>query len=646
MKNRLLVLLIVVLLASACGSGPMAESAPSPSAAEPTLILSPAVTAADAPSPSASAVTSATAAPAAPEVDEPTLAATDLRSVSEMVAGLGGLPLDRFFEESFKLLMLRDPEWVTAEGLAARFGTDNGQLTDLSDAQVRQTQELQVAVLDLLHQYDRQTLSTEQQISYDVYEWYLDDLVRGQAFMYYDYPITHFTTGVQYQLFQLFTDLHPIASRQDAEDYVRRLSQVDAKFDGLIEGLRLRQEAGVVLPRFLFPWVMGDIRDIARSQPRTTPFYRVFALDLAAAERQALLQAAEQAIAESVIPAFAVLAETLHGLQAAAPDSGGVWQLADGRAYYDYILRHHTTSDLTPDEIHELGLRELARIQAEMRTLFDQLGYPQDATIPELYARLAREGGVVSGSDVAETYESILEAAQQNLGAAFDTRPQAELIVVAGSEGDYYVSASLDGSRPGAFYARISGGSQDLYGMPTLAYHEGVPGHHFQISLAQESDLPLFRNVVGFTGYAEGWALYAEQLAAELGWYDDDPNGDLGRLQAQAFRAARLVVDTGLHDQGWTFDQAHDFMVENTGQDPGFMQFEVSRYITWPGQATAYMVGMLEIMALRQRAIDELGDRFDLKEFHNVVLSNGSMPLEILELVVDGYIAATLAREE
>jgi uncharacterized protein (DUF885 family)/Tol biopolymer transport system component len=592
----------------------------------------------------------AAAAAAAPERDEPNLVGAGLRPVSEMVAGLAGLPLDEFFEDSFKLLMLRDPEWVTAEGLAAHFGTDNGQLTDLSDAHIRQTQELQVAILDLLRQYDRGALSAGDQISYDVYEWYLDDLVRGQAFMYHDYPITHFTTGVQYQLLQLFTDLHPIASRRDAEDYVRRLSQVDAKFEGLIEGLMLRREAGVVLPRFLFPWLMGDIQGIARSEPRFTPFYRAFeeelaGLDLPATERQALLQAAEQAIAESVIPAFAALAEALDGLQAAAPASGGAWQLPDGPAYYEYILRHHTTSNLTPDEIHDLGLRELERIQAEMRALFDQLGYPQDAPIPELYARLAREGGSVSGSRVAETYEAILEAAERDLGAAFDTRPQAELIVVAGSEGDYYVSASLDGSRPGAFYARISGGSQDLYGMRTLAYHEGVPGHHFQIALAQESDLPLFRNVVGFSGYAEGWALYAEQLAVELGWYADDPYGDLGRLQAQAFRAARLVVDTGLHDRGWTFDQAHDFMVENTGQDPGFMQFEVSRYITWPGQAAGYMVGMLEIMALRQRAIDELGDRFDLKQFHRAVLSNGSMPLEVLERVVDGYIEAKLAQE-
>jgi uncharacterized protein (DUF885 family) len=248
----------------------------------------------------------------------------------------------------------------------------------------------------------------------------------------------------------------------------------------------------------------------------------------------------------------------------------------------------------------------------------------------------------VRGSQVAARYEAIIAEAEQNLDAAFDLRPQAEVVVIAGPLGDYYVSASLDGARPGAFFARTGGGGTALYGMPTLAYHEVTPGHHFQIAIAQESDLPLFRNVIGFTGFAEGWALYAEQLAHELGWYEDDPYGNLGRLQAQAFRAARLVVDTGLHAKGWTFDEAYDFMLNNTGQDPGLMRFEVSRYITWPGQATAYMVGMLKIMELRQRAIDRLGDQFDLKEFHRVVLANGSMPLEVLEQVVDGYINAKL----
>jgi uncharacterized protein (DUF885 family)/Tol biopolymer transport system component/streptogramin lyase len=596
------------------------------------------------------------ALPAPGLADEPPIAETAVTEwpafepppVDEVVTELQGLPLDRFFEESFRHLMLRDPEWATAEGLADRFGIGNGQLTDLTDAYVRETQRLQIAILDMLRQYDRDSLPAGQQISYDVYEWYLDDLVRGQAFMYYDYPITHFTTGVQFQLIQLFTDLHPVKSQRDAEDYIRRLSQVDEKFEGLVEGLRLRKEAGVVLPRFLLPWLMGDIRHVAQAAPRLTPFYTAFeekldALEsLSPDERQSLLGRAEQAIAESVIPAFAALAETLDGLESVAPTGVDVSQFPDGRAYYDYVLRHHTTTDLSADEIHELGLKELERIHGEMRTLFDQLGYPQEDGIPALYSRLAQEGDWVSGAKVAEMYEAIIDEAEVNLDTAFDIRPQAGLVVIAGSQGDYYVSASLDGSRPGAFYARISGGGQALYGMPTLAYHEAVPGHHFQIALAQESDLPLLRNVVGFTGYTEGWALYAEQLAHELGWYNDDAYGDLGRLQAQAFRAARLVVDTGLHARDWTFDQARQFMIENVGMDPGYMQFEVSRYIAWPGQATAYMVGMLKIQELRQRAMDRLGDRFDLKEFHRVVLSNGSMPLEVLERVVEDYIEAML----
>ena len=566
-------------------------------------------------------------------------------SAPSALAGLQGLPLDRFFDESFKLLMLRDPEWVTTDGLAARFGTGNDRLTDLSDAYIRQTQQLQAGILTTLRAYDRAALTPEQQISYDVYEWYLDDLVRGQEFMYDDYPINPTVTGIQNGLFQFFTDIHPIASRQDAEDYITRLSQVDDKFEGLIEGLRLRKEEGVVLPKFLFPWVMGDIRGMAGAQPKYTPFYTAFAKKvdalpgLSAEEKQALLQKAETAIGESVIPAFAALAGAMDELAAAAPAEAGVWQFPQGEAYYNYVLRHYTTTDLTADQIHELGLKELERIHGEMRAAFAELGYPADASIPDLYARLAQEGGTVSGNKVAETYEALIHEAEGKLDTAFERRPKAAVGVVAGPLGDFYVSPSLDGSRPGMFYARVSG-SMPLYSIPTVAYHETVPGHHLQIALAQESDLPLFRNDIIFNGYTEGWALYAEQLAYELGWYKDDPYGSLGRLQDQAFRAARLVVDTGLHAKQWTYDQALNFMIENVGRDPGMLQSETGRYVAWPGQATAYMVGMLEIQELRQKAMNKLGDRFDLKEFHAVVLDNGSMPLEVLERVVDDYIAS------
>jgi uncharacterized protein (DUF885 family) len=258
---------------------------------------------------------------------------------------------------------------------------------------------------------------------------------------------------------------------------------------------------------------------------------------------------------------------------------------------------------------------------------------------------VAQDGGHVSGNRVLETYETLIEQADQNLDAVFDIRPRAEVIVIGASVGGFYIPGSFDGSRPGAFYAGVSDAGEALYGMPTLAYHEAIPGHHFQIAIAQESDLPSFRNGITFSAYTEGWALYAERLAWELGWYEDDPYGDLGRLQAEAFRAARLVIDTGIHAKGWTFDQAVAYMIDNVGYEPGDIvnpQHEVGRYIVWPGQSTAYKVGMFKILELRQGAMDQLGDRFDLKEFHSVVLGSGSMPLEILERVVDDYIERKL----
>jgi uncharacterized protein (DUF885 family) len=569
-------------------------------------------------------------------------------SVADISAGLKGLPIDEFFEESYKQLLLRDPEYLTELGIAESYGVGNDQLTDISDAYIRETYELHAAILLLLREYDRSQLTREQQISYDVYEWYLDDVVRGQEFMYYNYPVTHFITGVQNQLIQFFTDIHPVTNKKDARDYITRLQQVDTKFEQLIEGLKLREKNGIIPPKFIIQWSLYDIRRISGGIAQYLPFYTVFeekidALDVSTEEKQSLLQDAEKAVSEAVIPAFQSLGDYLEHLESVAPADDGVWQFSEGEEYYAYTLQHHTTTRMTADEIHELGLEEVERIRLEMRSIFDELGYPEDESLSELFHRVATDGGRVSGSQVIETYEALIEEADQNLDAAFDIRPSAEVIVIGGPTGGFYVPGALDGSRPGAFYANVSG-SEYVYGMPSLAYHEAIPGHHFQISLAQELDLPFFRGDILFTGYAEGWALYAEQLVWELGWYDDDPYGNLGRLQYEIFRAARLVVDTGIHAKGWTFDQALEYMEENVGFDPSVLdlEFEISRYVAWPGQATAYKVGMLKILELRQKAMDALGDQFDLKEFHRVILGNGGMPLDILEKVVQDYIDAKL----
>ena len=573
-------------------------------------------------------------------------------SLESLTAKLEGLSLDEFFEVSWKELSLRDPEGVLAAGAADLLGMEEVGLTDISDAYIRETYRMYGTVLEMLRSYDREALPPEQRVSYDVYEWFLDDRVREQEFMYYDYPVTFYpVTAVHEYVVRFFADLHPVASTQDAEDYVTRLGMVGVKFEQLLEGLRLREEAGIIPPRFASQWAVYGVRSMAESPAIQTPFYQSFeekveALDgIPEGEKQGLLQAAEEAILDSVLPGFQSLADYLEHLESVGPTDDGLWQFPRGDEYYAYLLRHYTTTKMTADEIHGLGIQELERIHDEMRTLFDELGYPEDESLPELYDRVAEEGGYVAAEEVMGSYEAIIKEAEGRLDEAFAIRPQASVVVVKSPIRGLYVRGSLDGSRPGAFHAGPGIAAEAWYAMPTLAYHEAIPGHHFQIALSQEADLPGFRNVVGFSGYAEGWALYTERLAWELGWYEDDPYGDLGRLQGEAFRAARLVVDTGIHAKGWTFDQALDYLIENSGFEKGDSvdpEIEIARYIVMPGQATAYKVGMLKMLELRQRAMDQLGERFDLKEFHTIVLSNGSMPLEVLERVVDAYIERKL----
>jgi len=581
-------------------------------------------------------------------------------SVTGIVASLQDLPLDQFFEESYKQLLLRNPEKLTQLGIAGSYGLRNDLLNDLSDAYIRDTQKLEAAILDLLRAYDRAGLTPEQQVSYDVYEWYLDDRVRGHEFIYYDYPVRHVVGSYQDELVRLLTEIHPLASKQDAEDYLSRLSQVNRQVGQLLEGFKLREDAGVIPPSFIIELVQHDMRAYIRGRSpdassidgQSLSVYTVFRDklgeidDLSAAERRALLDAASVQVKESFIPAYVALLDYLDHLATVATDDAGVWKFPNGEAYYAYALRSNTSTDLTPAEVHALGLAEVARIQGEMRQLFDELGYPQDEKLGVLLQRAAQEAGFYdiqtsAGKErLIAVYEALLAKVDHRLDVAFDIRPRAQVVVVGGPVGGFYVPASLDGSRPGAFHVGTAGSWAAKYTMATIAYHEAIPGHHFQMALAQELDLPTFRNDLFFNGYGEGWALYAEQLAWELGLYDGDRYGNLGRLELELLRAIRLVADTGIHAMRWTRGQANAYMAEAFGAPPGRSYYEVDRYISWPAQATGYKVGMIKILQLRQRAMDQLGDRFDLKAFHRVVLTNGSLPLEVLERLVDDYIAA------
>lgn len=636
MKKTLLALTSIILLLTAC-SQPAPSPTPSPPHTSTPLpptapVLAPTATAAPSPT-----------SPLQPPTPSAALQPTPDQALQSV--------FDDFLEQAFSAQLRRDPELISELGLAAAFGMDNSQLTDVSDAFQQETYALLQTQLETLHSFDRAALTPDRQLSYDLFAWGLDDRLRGQEFRFHTYPVNQLF-GVQNVFVEFMTDRHPLADLQDARDYVARLEAFATKIDQTLEWLQIQEAQGILPPQFLVQRVLGQLRWYASQPAAGTALYSAFTSKLSALEnvnpgqRATLSQDAAHAIDVSVLPAYQRLLEYFQHLEGIAPTDDGFWQHPDGAAAYDYWLRHHTTTTLTADQIHDIGLQEVARLQAEMEALFSELGITGDSLAAKM-DQVAARGGFVEPEALADAYQALIDDADQRLADLFDVRPEIGVVVVTVEQpsgaGAYYVSPAIDGSRPGTFYVNLAAGVFPRYGMPTLTYHEAIPGHHFQIAIQQQlTGVPSFRKGTNYTAYVEGWALYAEQLAWEAGFYADDPYGNLGRLQSELFRAARLVVDTGIHAQHWTREQAIAYMVENVGYPESQMTAEVERYIAWPGQATSYKIGMRQLLELRQRAMDALGDRFDIKAFHNLILTNGAMPLQILERVVDDYIAATL----
>jgi uncharacterized protein (DUF885 family) len=556
---------------------------------------------------------------------------------------LRDLEFDEFVDASYKQILARSPELVTGLGLSSELGIGDDRLDTICYPFVDETYRLKAEIHDILRTYDRSQLDPEDQISFDSYSWLLEDWQAEHEFMYHFYPVTH-GFSPQNNLFRFFADEHPMRTRQNAEDYITRLGQIDDQLECLIQNLDESENRGIVAPGMMLQRAADQIRSIGPGSARYLTFFTAFAerlfeieeLDLA--DRQDLLARAEQAINTSVIPAYQALVARLDQQIPDAPPMNGIWQLPDGDRFYDVRLRHHTTTDLTAEEIHTIGLQEVVRIQAQIRALAADLGYPADATFADLYERIAVDSGIVPADEIVPLNESFIRQAQEDIKVVFDIEPQTEVIVIGGSGGGFYVSGSLDGSRPGAYYI---GNQTDSprYWMRTIAYHEAVPGHHFQIAIGNEQDVPLFTKGGGFyTAFVEGWALYAEYLAMELGWYEDDVYSELGRLQWELLRAARMVVDTGLHHFRWSRQQAIDYFVDEVGRSQAGAAQQIDMYLYYNGYFTAYKLGMLKILELRQRAIDELGERFDIKRFHRTVLLHNRLPLPLLERLVDDFI--------
>ncbi len=577
-----------------------------------------------------------------------------------------------FYDKVFVEYALQDPETVTQLGVPILYDLSKNELTDASDKKQWEVFNHLKENLATLRSYNYESQSPENQLNTSILEWFLNVQAQSEPYFYYDYPVNQMS-GVQNNLPSFMESFHKLRNASDAEAYISRLSKFDTKFDQVLEGLKIRQEKGITPPRFVITRILNEMKGFTgqgdpkinteTGQPnpiQTNILYVNFKSkidtlkSLSDAEKKALIDRAENEIRGTVFPAYQKLIDYFSALYEKANDDDGVWKFPDGDKFYRYQLKQNTTVDLDPEEIHNIGLSEVARIKKEMNEILLSQGYKDTTrTIGERVQDINKEERFLFPNDeegrkqaLAE-YNRILDEINLGLDSAFDIRPKAGLEVKRvpafkeeGSPLAYYYGPSMDKSRGGTFYVNL----RDLheivkYGMKTLAYHEGIPGHHFQVAIQSEiENVPLFRTILGFSAYAEGWALYSEQLAWELGFYKDDPFGNLGRLQAEMFRSVRLVVDTGIHHKRWSRQQAIDYMVANTGMLPSEVITEIERYIVMPGQACAYKIGMLKILQLRERAKAALGDNFDLRKFHNVVLKNGSVPLEILEKIVDEYI--------
>ena len=566
-------------------------------------------------------------------------------TLEQVAAALEGLNFDQFVDTSYEQYLLRFPQVLTHYGMARQLGVRNDRLDDYSEEYLAETRAIESLIDEHLQTYARESLTLDQQLTYDVCSWYWDDLVRNHEFAYHDYLITHYyITSRDWSLFDLLTVVHPFSSTQDVEDYLTRLEQVDTQFDQLIDGLSARAERGIIAPQIILTQAIADLQGLAFTSAQSHPFYTTLSAGaqsiagISTSERTTILAEATDIMSEQVLPAYQRLYNKLVELRDIAPQAIGYSQQPDGSAYYDYALRHQNQTGLTAVEIHELGLAQVARLQTQIQEEAVKAGYPEDFPIGAIYSRVTQDGGVLSVDDIVSTYEGILEQAKENVSDVFEHLPRATVIVVPDAIGGYYRPSN--GSRPAEFAAPATG-YQPYYAMPTLTFHETIPGHHLQIGLASELDLPLLRRIEVFLGFTEGWALYSERLAWELGWYDDDPFGNLGRLSDEMMRAVRLVVDTGIHAMGWTANQASVYFAENTGKSMSSARYQVLRYIVWPGQSTSYMIGFLRILGLRDQVQSVLGDTFDLAAFHTLVLENGSLPLDILERRVQEIIDAT-----
>jgi uncharacterized protein (DUF885 family) len=564
-----------------------------------------------------------------------------------------------FYDRVFMEYGFQDPQMMSSmRMLPSWMDWYSDDLTDQSLAQEKKLQNKLRADLATLRQYDRAGMNEADALNYDMLEYFLALQAEGEPFAHHNYPLNQLF-GIQNEFPTFMATQHPVESMAEAEDYVARLNKTPAMVDQVLEGVLLRERENIIPPTFVVEKVLKEMRAFVAAKPAQNILYTSLqekfdkAKDqaISADQRKALLAETEAAIRDKVYPAYAKFIAYYEKLLPKTTGNNGAWALPNGKAFYAYAVKMHTTTTMTPEQVHQLGLSEVARIEAEMDTILRSEGLTIGSVGARVQGISKRPDQLYANTDagrqqIINDFQSIIDDIDKGLTPYFNVRPKMGVKVErvptfreATAPGAYYNGPAFDGSRPGIFYINLRNtGEVAKFGMRTLAYHEAIPGHHFQIAIQQElTGVPIFRKVLPFTAYAEGWALYSERLAWEAG-FQKAPLDNLGRLQAEMFRAVRLVVDTGLHDKRWTREQAIAYMLEKTGMPETDVVAEIERYLVMPGQALAYKVGMNKILELREYAKTELGPKFDLKAFHDVVLTGGSMPMALLEQRVKQWV--------
>jgi len=535
---------------------------------------------------------------------------------------------------------------------------DYGKWDDASEAaEVAQYRRGQVALTRMEAEFDKSQLSDADQLSYRLFQARAERADKAFPFRRNAYIFDQMN-GAQSQIPAFLINIHRVASKADAEAYVSRLEGAGPLIATLVAQAAERADDGIIVPDWVFPYVIADAKNVISGAPfdegEDSPIFadlkkKVADLDIAEAEKSDLIASGAAAMVNSLKPSYEKLIAEMGRQQAMAVDGDGIWRFKDGAAYYAERLQNYTTTDLSADQIHQIGLDNVERIHGLMRKIMADVGF--EGSLQDFFQHLRSSDEFYY--DTREAYladvDSKLAAMTAKLPEFFNTLPKAPLVIKpveafreksAGKA--FYNGPAPDGSRPGTYYVNLYNlRSMSKTELEALAYHEGLPGHHLQRTIQTElGDLPPFRRFGGWTAYTEGWGLYSEELGKDMGFYQD-PYSDFGRLGMELWRAARLVVDTGIHHKRWSREEAIQYLTDNTPNPEGDIRKAIERYIVYPGQATAYMIGKLKILELRKRAQDDLGDKFTMGGFHDVVLESGPVPLDILEERVDAWIASS-----